>query len=146
MRKISLAKGFTLIELMIVLVIVAILAAIAYPSYVQYVTKTKRTQAESCLMELSQYMGRLYASNSSYLVGGAAPTLPSLTCQSTLAGDYTIGFAPAASGTTNPTATAFSLQAVPQGTQASRDKQCGTLRIDQAGTRTPSTGAAADCW
>ncbi|MGD9663002.1 MAG: type IV pilin protein [Porticoccaceae bacterium] len=148
MRKISLTKGFTLIELMIVLVIVAILAAIAYPSYVQYVTKSKRTQAESCLMELSQYMGRLYASNSSYLVGGAAPTLPSLTCQSTLTGDYTIGFAPAASGTTpNPSATTFTLQAVPQGVQLTRDTQCGTLGIDQAGARTETgSGTVVDCW
>lgn len=146
MRKISRVNGFTLIELMIVLVIVAILAAIAYPSYVQYVTKSKRTQAASCLMELSQYMGRLYASNSSYLVGGAAPTLPSLTCQTTLAGDYTIGFAPAASGSTsNPSATTFALQAAPQGVQQARDTQCGTLGINQAGTRSAS-GGGSNCW
>lgn len=36
-------KGFTLIELMIVVAIVAIMSAIAYPSYQQYVIKTKRT-------------------------------------------------------------------------------------------------------
>ena len=36
-------KGFTLIELMIVVALVAIMSAIAYPSYKQYVIKTKRT-------------------------------------------------------------------------------------------------------
>lgn len=35
-------KGFTLMELMIVVAIIAILASIAYPSYQQYVIKTKR--------------------------------------------------------------------------------------------------------
>ena len=37
-------KGFTLIELMIVIALVAIMSAIAYPSYQQYVIKTKRTE------------------------------------------------------------------------------------------------------
>lgn len=37
-------KGFTLIELMIVVALVAIMSAIAYPSYQQYIIKTKRTE------------------------------------------------------------------------------------------------------
>ena len=40
-------KGFTLIELMIVVALVAIMSAIAYPSYQQYVIKTKRTEMMS---------------------------------------------------------------------------------------------------
>lgn len=46
-------KGFTLIELMIVVAIIAIISAIAYPSYQSYIKRTKRTQVQSYLMELS---------------------------------------------------------------------------------------------
>ncbi len=49
----KLQKGFTLIELMIVIIIVAILAAIAVPSYQNYVTKAKIKEAQSNLIALS---------------------------------------------------------------------------------------------
>ena len=45
-------KGFTLIELMVVIAIVAILASIAYPAYMQYAKKGIRTQAATYLTYL----------------------------------------------------------------------------------------------
>ena len=40
-------RGFTLIEMMIVVAIIAVLAAVAYPSYERYIVKTKRTDMMS---------------------------------------------------------------------------------------------------
>ncbi|MDA3877678.1 MAG: prepilin-type N-terminal cleavage/methylation domain-containing protein [Halothiobacillus sp.] len=145
------ARGFTLIELMIVVAIIAIIAAIAYPSYISSVVKSHRASAEGCLAEHASFMERYYATNLGYdkdtnnlAIGGAGgPVLPPLGCdtQGGMAANYAFSF------TTAPTATTYSIRAVPQGAQAPRDTRCGTLNLDQTGARTFSgTGTVAECW
>lgn len=144
-------QGFTLIELMIVLAIIAIIAAIAYPSYISSIVKSHRASAEGCLSEHANFMERYYSTNLRYdqdtggvAIGGAGgPTLPILGCDNEggMANNYAFSFAVA------PTATTYTIRAVPQGAQASRDTKCGTLSLDQTGARTISgTGTVAECW
>ncbi len=144
----GLDRGFTLIELMIVVAIIAIIAAIAYPSYINSVVKTKRAAAEGCLSEYANYMERYYTTNLRYDQTAAATpvanTLPALDCASAAntGADYTYSFV-----ANSLTQSAYTIQAVPTGAQASRDTQCGTLSINQVGARTESgSGTVADCW
>ena len=51
-------RGFTLIELMIVVAIVAILTSVAYPAYTSSIIKGKRAEARAALTELMQQQER----------------------------------------------------------------------------------------
>ncbi|MDN4503875.1 type IV pilin protein [Alteromonadaceae bacterium BrNp21-10] len=59
-------KGFTLIELMIVVAIVGIITSIAYPTYMGFVKNGTRSAAQSDLMALAAAMQRHKAANFSY--------------------------------------------------------------------------------
>lgn len=67
MQKINLQRGFSLIELMIVVGIVGILSAIALPAYQDYVTKAKITEATSGLADLRVKMEQYYQDNRTYV-------------------------------------------------------------------------------
>ncbi|MFZ4479307.1 MAG: type IV pilin protein [Rhodoferax sp.] len=60
------AKGFTLIELMIVVVIVAILAAVALPSYRTHVVRAARVQAQTELLELAALQEKIFLNSNNY--------------------------------------------------------------------------------
>lgn len=47
-------RGFTLIELMIVVAVVAILAAVGYPSYRDHIARSQRSQGQQYLADIAQ--------------------------------------------------------------------------------------------
>jgi type IV pilus assembly protein PilE len=132
-------KGFTMMEMVIVLVIIAILASIAVPSYRRYVVRSHRVDAQRALTELAARQERFLYSNNAY-----SSDLADLGVDSSVAGTYySVAIDPA-----NTSSTAFKLVATATGTQKRDDAQCQTLSLDQAG-RQGSTGTTADdpdCW
>ncbi|HFD80822.1 MAG TPA: prepilin-type N-terminal cleavage/methylation domain-containing protein [Gammaproteobacteria bacterium] len=122
-------RGFTLMELMIVLAIIGILAAIAYPSYQSQTQKTRRSDGQTALLRAVQQMERYYTENNSYAGAVAGTTFQTASDE----GFYTLSFQ------AGPTASTYTLQAVPGAAQAG--DPCGTLTINQANQKLP-----ANCW
>jgi type IV pilus assembly protein PilE len=129
--------GFTLVELLVVMLVIAILAAIAIPGYGRYVARANRGAVKACMTEYAQWYERLYTTTLTY-VPAAAPVMGCAT-ESNLDQRYTI--------TTASAARTYTVTATPSTVQASRDSACGTLTLNEAGTKTHSGGApAGSCW
>ncbi len=131
------SRGFTLIELMIVVAVIAILAAIAYPSYQEYVRKARRAQAKADIVEYMQLAERYHTVNNSY-VGFALTANQQRSPREGGTAWYTIAINPAA------TANAITLVATAQSAQT-KDR-CGNLSLNQAGVKANSKGSLAECW
>lgn len=130
-------KGFSLIELLIVIAVVGILAAIAYPTYVDAITQSRRADAKTTLLDIAQRIERFYSENHTYAdvadsVGGTPQTSPD--------GWYTINI--------TSTASTYTLTAVPQNAQAN-DTGCETFTYNNLGQEGVTNGAtlpADQCW
>jgi len=127
----SRARGFTLIEVMIVVAIVGILAAAALPLYNDYVRRARIVDATSALADARTRMERHFLDNRTY-VGG---------CQDWSTKSFKIGCDGAAS------ATAYSLKA-----EGAADGMSGfeyTVNQDNARTsKGPDAtwGSSNSCW
>jgi len=134
----KLSKGFTLIELIIVIAIVAILVTVALPTYQKQVRDSRRADATAVLMQARQMMERYYAKNYTY----NSATISDIPSKSPIDGDaeyYRIELS-------RQSAATFRLAARPQGDQV--HDSCGTLSINQAGIKM-ADGSASNvdkCW
>lgn len=129
-------KGFTLIEVMVVVVIVGILAAIAYPNYQEYIQRGRRAEARTGLLQAAQWLERAATAMGRYPQAEGFPS----SMQSVPSGTYGIGYEP------NDTGATYTLTASRQGPQ--RHDRCGDFTLTENGQKglKDSTQTVEVCW
>ncbi len=144
----ALMRGFTLIELMIVVAIIALISSIGYPSYIGYMAKSHRQAAKNISYQIADRQEQFFLDNRAY-----AQTLSELGFSANImALDQDGQLSGAADATamywftlTNATPTTYTLTLAPVGVQAKRDVKCGNLTLTNTGER-DSSGVGTDCW
>jgi type IV pilus assembly protein PilE len=145
-------RGFTLVELLIVMTIISILSSIAYPSYAAHVLRARRLEAKVALVESMHLQEKLYSRSNSYAAWSAAqPADPA-------AGTFKWWSGASAAGS------AYELHAQPCGDASLaqcveivatpgtamvdgrfRDPDCGALSLRSTGEQRAASGNAR-CW
>lgn len=147
--KLPIQRGFTLIEIMIVVAIIGVLAAVAYPSYQSYVIKTKRAEM---MAEMQQIAGRIESNKINYkrydniplsaIFSGGVATNGSASFPTTGSALYTVTVIPVNSAKTRLGGRNWTITATPiTNGQMSTD---GTLTLSNTGQKCRRTICGTD--
>jgi type IV pilus assembly protein PilE len=132
-------KGFTLIELMVVILIVGILSGIAYPSYLDYIQKSRRAEAQSTLIDLASRQEMYYLDHHEYATNLSSDLGMSANPLITVNGYYSIQ-------TSSATPTIGFVLTATAIAQQSDDSDCATLSINESQKKTATNANSTNCW
>jgi len=129
------SKGFSLIELMIVLAIIGVLSAIAYPSYDSYMKKSRRPDGKVALQKMADRQERFYLQNNTYTTATA-----SVGGTGTQKNYYVLSIDSA--DVNNFALTATAVAGGPQSADTTTNHgDCTVLKLASTGAKTPDA-----CW
>jgi type IV pilus assembly protein PilE len=150
------ARGFTLVELMIVVVIAAILLSIAVPAYTSSLRKSRRSDAKTALLDLAGREERYLSTNpAGYSSTPADLGIPGIGAGNPIGTSQyyyisNICTAPPAASCppSNLAAPAFTITVLPMaGTTQAGDTQCTSFSVDSGGQQfSTGTLTSAQCW
>jgi len=143
-----LSRGFTLVELMIVVAIATILLAIAVPSYQVYIRQSRRTEAKSAVLDLAGREERFFSTNGANYTNVATSLGYTAFGIPIGNGYYQLAVSTPASTPNPPAAPSYSITATPVAGQSQvNDTQCTSFSVDSSGVQF-STGTATStyCW
>jgi type IV pilus assembly protein PilE len=154
------SRGFTLIELMVVVVIATILLSIAVPSYMSQITQSRRTEAKTALLDLAGREERFLSTNpqgySNVPANLGYAAFPALVGSNyytvTVSCVAGVGAALACDPNANsPVGPSYYLTATPvAGTSQANDTQCTSFSVDSSGAQFAFNSAGANntayCW
>lgn len=136
-------RGFTLVELMIVIAVLSILSALAYPLYTEQVRKARRNDARTALQLVAMAQERFYTLNGQYTTNPGNLDLPvAMRSGTSEEGYYNITLSLVNNSVDSYVLTA----AAASGKAQAADTDCSALRLDQFGTRSATGDDTAHCW
>ena len=132
-------RGFTLVELMIVIIIVGILTAVALPSYFAQVQKSRRAEAKSVLTQISTMQQQFRTEQNRFTVDLTDLGLAAVGWNDTANGYYEVSVVGATAGC--PIVSCFVLQVRPKSGSAQED-DVWNYRLMSDGRKLRSDGGA----
>lgn len=131
------SKGFTLIEMMVVVAIMGILYSVALPAYSQYVQDGRRADIQQEMLQQVAHLERQYTRLGGYPDTSVIPTTDY----------YSFSYAPSVAAAATPgienDSRTFLLTAIPKSNSSQSNDKCGSMSINHQGL---TTANVSQCW